>query len=280
MIGKYKIDPVKLSVSVLMVILSLAMLIPLAWMLSASFKVEADVFEYPIRWIPKTWNAVNNYRTVVIENNFLGNYWNSMVQTGGTVLLSMVVGSLAAYGFIRVHFAGRDKLFLFLLTMMMIPPQLTLIPRFMIITKIGLYDTLLSLILMEGFSVYGVFLLRQFMMGIPDSICEAATIDGAGHFTVFARIVFPMLQPALATLAILKTVWTWNDYQGPLVFLRSSDKFTVQLAVQQFALADGLTPIYSLVMTGAVIATVPLIVVFIIFQAQVIEGVAVGAVKG
>ncbi len=275
-----KTDGFKLAMTLLLAVVSVGMLLPLGWMLSASFKVEADVFSYPMKWIPETWNAVENYREVILNNQFFKNYVNSFIVTGSVVVLSLLFSSMCGYAFAKIKFCGSEKIFLFLLTLMMIPPQLTLIPRFMIIQKLHLYDTLLSLILMETFSIYGVFLIRQFMVTIPDSICESAKIDGAGHAVIFTRIVFPMMKPALATLGILKTVWTWNDYQGPLVFLTSKSKFTVQLAVQQFSQADGMTPVYSLVMAGAVIATLPLIVMFIAFQSQVIDGIAVGAVKG
>lgn len=275
-----RIDVARIVTTAVMLVLSAVMLLPLVWMVSASCKVEQDVFVYPIQWIPRQWNAVNNYKTVILENQFFRNYVNSFIQTGGVVVLSLLLGSMCAYAFSKIRFRGSEKMFLFLLALMMIPPQLTLISRFIIVQKIRLYDTLIGLILMEAFSVYGVFLLRQFMITIPDSICESARMDGAGHWAIYSRIILPMVKPALATLAILKTVWTWNDYQGPMVFLASSEKFTVQLAVQQFAQADGMTPVYSLVMTGAVIATIPLIVMFIIFQSKVIEGIAVGAVKG
>lgn len=271
---------VRIIITAAMLVLSAMMLLPLVWMMSASCKVEQDVFAYPIQWVPKHWNAIENYRTVILENQFFKNYINSFIQTGGVVVLSLLMASMCAYAFSKIKFKGSEKLFLGLLALMMIPPQLTLVSRFIIVQKMHLYDTLLVLILMESFSVYGVFLLRQFMISIPDSICESARMDGAGHFAIYSRIMLPMMKPALATLGILKTVWTWNDYQGPMVFLSSSEKFTVQLAVQQFAQADGMTPIYSLVMTGAVIATVPLIIIFIIFQSQVIDGIAVGAVKG
>lgn len=270
----------KVVLTAIMAVLSLFMLLPLFWMISASFKIEADVFAYPIQWIPKTWNIVNNYSTVFLKNRFFLNYINSFIYSGGTVLLSFVLCSMSAYAFSKIKFKGRDGIFLFLISLMMVPAQLTLIPRFMIVQEMGIYDTLLALILMESMSIYGVFLLRQFMFSIPDSICESAKIDGAGHVQVFFLIVFPLLKPALATLGILKAVWSWNDYQGPLVFLNSSNKFTVQLAVQQFAQSDGLSPVYSLIMAGAVISTIPLIIIFMMFQTQVIDGIAVGAVKG
>jgi multiple sugar transport system permease protein len=270
----------KMSITILMTIIAFFMLLPLLWMVSASLKFESDVFVYPIKWIPERWHAIENYRTVIVKNSFLKNYMNSIIHTSGVVILSMIFGSMCAYALTRIVFPGRDIIFKIMLAMLMIPPQLTLIPRFMIVMKLGMYDTLTSLILMESFSIYGVFMLRQFMISIPNSLCESAKIDGAGHMRTYLSIILPLMKPALATLGILKTVWTWNDFQGPLVFLSSKSKFTVQLAVQQFALSDGLTPIYSLIMTGSVLATIPLIIVFIIFQSQVVEGISLGAVKG
>jgi len=271
---------IKIVTTWIMILVSVVMVVPLVWMISASCKVEQDVFAYPIQWIPKRFNFINNYRTVIVENEFFRNYLNSFIITAGVVILVLVFGSMCAYAFAKIEFQGRTFLFMFMLSFMMIPPQLTLIPRFMIVNYMKLYDTLLALILMGSFSVSGVFMIRQFIVSIPDSICESAKVDGASHWTIFLRIVFPMCKPALATQGILSAVWTWNDYQGPLVFLGSKEKFTVQLAVQQFAQSDGLTPIYSLIMAGATIAVLPLIIIFIVFQSQVIDGIAVGAVKG
>jgi multiple sugar transport system permease protein len=268
----------KLLLSIGMALYSLIMLAPFAWMISASFKPEMEVFNYPIEWIPRHWNLVDNYYTVIVRSKFFVNYYNSVLYSAGTVVLCFIVTSMCAYAFSKIRFRFRDQLFLGYLSLMMIPPQLTLVPRFMIIMTAGLYDTLTALILMEAFSIYGVFLLRQFMITIPDSICESAKIDGASHFQTYTRIVFPMIKPALATLGILKFVWSWNDYQNPLIFLKT--KLTIQLGVQQFAANDGLSPIYSLVMAASVLATIPIIIVYIIFQKYVVEGMTVGAVKG
>ena len=160
---------------------------------------------------------------------------------------------------------------------MMIPSQVMIISRFVVMRELKFYNTLHGIIIMTMFSTYGVFLLRQAMMGIPDSLCESAKMDGASHFTIFSRICLPLITPSIATLAVLKFVWTWNDYQTPLIFLNDRSLFTIQLGMKQFATESG--SIYSLVMAAAVSATLPLILIFLLGQRYIIEGIASGAVK-
>ena len=186
--------------------------------------------------------------------------------------------SLASFYFAKFQFPGRRFLFALCLVTMMIPPQVMIVSRFAIMQKAGLYNTHEGIILMLMFSTYGVFLLRQAMMGIPDSLCESAKIDGAGHLTIFFRVVFPLIKPSIATLAVLKFVWTWNDYQTPLIFINSNALYTIQLGMKMFANEMG--SIYSLMMAAAVSSTIPLILAFILGQKYIIDGIASGAVKG
>ena len=199
----------------------------------------------------------------------------------GTVLATffqVFVSALGAYGFSKIKFKGRDALFLAYLATMMIPPQVTIVSQFIITRQLGLYNTHAGLIAMLAFSVYGVFLLRQAMMAVPDSLSESAQIDGAGHLRIFFQIILPMVKPSLATLATLKFVWTWNDYQHPLVFLSNRDLYTIQLGMKQFASESG--SYYALTMAAAVSAIVPLVIVFLLCQRFVVDGIATGAVKG
>ncbi len=274
-----KISIGKWIVTVLFWIVGVSMLMPLVWMISTSMKFEADVFTFPIQWIPTRFNAIENYNTVWGEQyNFAMYYWNSIKVTILTTLAQVVVSAMGAYGFSKIKWKYRDQLFLLYLATMMIPPQVTIVSRFMINKFLGLYDTHLGIILMLSFSVYGVFLLRQAMTAIPESLSESARIDGAGHFTIFARIILPLTKPSLATLAILKFVWTWNDYQTPLVFLNSRELYTIQLGMKQFQTEAG--SYYSLIMAAAVSAIIPLVIFFLMGQRHVIDGIASGAVKG
>ncbi|MDO4296756.1 MAG: carbohydrate ABC transporter permease, partial [bacterium] len=231
-----------------------------------------------IEWIPKTFVGLDNYKVVWGDEYQFGMYyWNSIKITVLSTILQILISALGAYGFTKVRWKWRDKVFLLYLATMMIPPQVMIVSRFVIMTEVGLYNTHAGLILMTMFSTYGVFLLRQAMMGIPNSLCESARIDGAGHFQIFMKIVLPLLTPAMATLAILKFVWTWNDYQMPLIFLSKRALFTLQLGMKLFATESG--SIYSLMMAAAVSAIVPLILVFLLGQRYIIDGIASGAVK-
>ncbi|WP_407272281.1 carbohydrate ABC transporter permease [Radiobacillus sp. PE A8.2] len=269
----------KIIVTILAFFCSLAFLLPFIWMLSTSFKIEAEVFTYPINWIPETWNAISNYKEVWFgDYPFYLYYWNSIKVAILTTLVSCVVSSLAAYGFSKVRFPAGSWLFIIVLATYMVPPQASLVPQFLLFRSLGLFDTHLGLILLGSFSVLGTFMLRQFFIGIHTDLIDAAKIDGAGHWKIFWRIALPIVRPAVATYAILRFIWTWNDYQNPLIFLRTDNLYTIQLAMQKFTTING--EFYSLMMAAAVSAILPLLIVFIIGQKQVIEGIALGGVKG
>jgi multiple sugar transport system permease protein len=269
----------KSIITLIMLAVSLLFLLPFVWMLSTSFKIEADVFTFPIQWIPERWNGLNNYKEVWFgDYPFYIYYWNTIKVTLLTTVVSVVVSALAAYGFSKVKFPIGRFLFIIVLATYMVPPQAILVPQFILFRKIGLFDSHLGLILLGSFSVLGTFMLRQFFMSIPNDLIEAAKIDGAGHWKIFWSIALPIVKPAIATYGILRFIWTWNDYQNPLIFLRTDSLLTIQLAMQKFTTING--EFYSLIMAAAVSAILPLVIVFIIGQKQVIEGIALGGVKG
>lgn len=274
-----KFDIPKIVCTIVLFFVGFTMLTPLLWMISTSFKTENEVFTFPIQWIPETFVGLANYKEVWGEEYNFGMYYlNSIKITVISTVFQILVSALGAYSFTKIKWKYRDKIFLLYLATMMIPPQVMIVSRFAIMQKTGLYNTHLGIILMTMFSTYGVFLLRQAMMGIPDSLCESAKIDGAGHWTIFTKIVLPLVKPSIATLAVLKFVWTWNDYQTPLIFLSKRTLFTIQLGMKMFASESG--NIYSLMMAAAVSATVPLILVFLLGQRYIIDGMTAGAVKG
>lgn len=276
--GKTNINIGKIMLTILFLVIAFSMLVPLIWMFSASFKPEADVFKFPIDWIPKRWNAVENYRAVWGgQYNFGLYYWNSIKVAVSATVLQVFFSALGAYGFSKVKWKGRDALFTLYLATMMIPEQVTIVTRFLITRGLGLTNTHLGLILMLSFSVYGVFLLRQAMLSIPETLSESAQIDGANHWQIFSRIILPMTQPTLATLAILKFTWTWNDYQNPLVFITNPDLYLVQQGMQSFATQSGVY--YSLTMAAAVSSILPLLIIFLLGQKYIISGIGEGAVK-
>lgn len=273
---KFK-DVKKILLTILMFAIGLVFMSPFLWMISASMKPEADVFLYPIQWIPKHWNAIENYKAVW-ATKFSLYYWNSIKVSVLTTALSVLLSAMAAYAFSKIKFRGRNVLFVLVLAIYMIPSQAILVPQFLLFRWMGLFDSHFGLILLGSFSVLGTFMLRQFYMGIHEEFMESARIDGAGHFRIFFSICTPLVRPAIATYAILRFIWTWNDYQNPLIFLRTKDLFTLPLGIRSFADLNG--EFYSLIMAASVSAIVPLLIIFIIGQKQVIEGISTGGVKG
>ncbi|ANE45583.1 sugar ABC transporter ATP-binding protein [Paenibacillus swuensis] len=270
---------VKSITTLIMLAVGIVFLLPFLWMLSASMKMEADVFNYPIEWIPTQWNAWNNYKEVWTgEYPFMTYYLNSIKVSVLTTVTSVLVSCMAAYGFAKVKFKGRDVIFMIVLVTYMIPHPTIIVPQFLVYRYLGLFDTHVGLILLGSFSVLGTFMLRQFFMGIHNEFIESAKIDGAGHTRTFFSIALPLVRPAIATYAILRFIWTWNDYQNPLVFLRSDHLFTIQLGIRKFASESG--DFYSLIMAGSVSAIIVLVVIFILGQKHVIEGISLGGVKG
>lgn len=268
----------RMLVTLFLGVFTATMLFPLLWMISASFKFEMDVFAFPIQWIPPRWNF-NNYVEVWGGNyNFPLYYLNTIKLSVCVTALQLVIASMGAFAFAKINFKGRNVIFALFLATMMIPDQVTIVPKFMLMKELSLLNTHLGLILMMSFSVYGLFLLRQHMISIPDALFEAAKIDGAGYLRIYLQIIIPMSKPALVTLAILRFIWTWNDYQNPLIFLSSKKLYTLQQGMSQFASESG--TYYALLMAAAVCAILPLFIVFVIGQKNIIEGIASGAVKG
>ena len=269
----------RLFYTIILGAIAVTMVLPFLWMVSTSFKIEMEVFDFPVQWIPKTFNP-NNYPTAWSSRfSFPSYYLNSIKVSILTTLLQVTISCLAAYAFAKIKFAHAKKIFIVYLATLMIPAQVTLIPTFIIMRSLKLINTHFGIILISSFSVYGVFLLRQFMATIPNELSEAAFIDGAGHLQIFIRIMVPMVKPAVSTLAMLKFIWTWNDYQNPLVFLSSEKLFTLQLGMRAFSSAEYGNQ-FALMMAAAVMAIFPLMIVFFFFQRYVIEGIAIGAVKG
>lgn len=269
----------KLAVTAIMGLLSIAFLTPLLWMLSAASKVEKDVMSFPIQWIPEHWNLIANFKTVWMGTiPFDLNYYNSLKLAVIETLLTLLFSSMAGFSFAKLQFPFKNQLFVLLLCFFLIPNESTLVPRFIMIRWLHLYDTHWALILMGAFTITLTFLMRQFMLSIHTEFLEAARIDGAGYMRTYWQIVLPMARPIVATVGILKFLWTWNDYQGPLIFLRSPKLFTIPLGIQSFNAEYASS--YAVMMMAAVSAIIPLILLFVVLQRQVINGIAGGGVKG
>ncbi|MFD0588718.1 carbohydrate ABC transporter permease [Paenibacillus sp. GCM10027627] len=270
---------VKLISTVLMGAFSVIFLVPLIWMMSAAFKFEKDVMSFPIQWIPQQWNVIGNFKAVWMENvPFYLFYFNSLKLSIMMTLATMVICSMAAFAFTKLHFKGRGLIFGLLLSFMIIPEQATLVPRFLLMKWLGLYNTHTGLVVMGMFSIYFTFLMRQFMASIHNDFIEAAKIDGAGYFTIFWKIILPLCKPILATVGIIKFIWTWNDYQNPLIFLLDKKLYPITLGIQLFR--DDYADNFAVLMMASLSAIIPLVIVFILLQKHVIKGISLGGVKG
>ncbi len=253
------------------------MIVPFLWMLSASFKLKNEIFSVPIRWIPETFH-LDNYDEVLNKINFPIYFLNTAKITLSITLLQVITCSMAAYAFSKLKWPGRDMVFLLYLGTMMIPWHAIMIPQFVIIQKLGLYDSHLSLILTGAFSVFGVFVLRQNMVSIPDSLCEAAKIDGCSPFGIYTRIIVPLTKNGILTLIVLTFNSVWNDYMGPMIYLDSDSKRTIQLGLATFKRQYDAN--YGAIMAGTVISLIPIVIIYMIAQRYIVDGIAYSGVKG
>lgn len=268
----------KILMTLIMILLSILMILPFLWMLSASFKPNGDVFEFPIRWIPRS-PTFENYLTVWFAKiPFYIYMLNSMKVSVISVLGELLTSSLAGYAFAKIKFKGRNVVFLLYIATLIFPNQMLLVPRFVLYRLWGLYDTHLALILPGVFTAFGTFLLRQFFMSVPDELIEAAKIDGAGYLRTFGQIALPLSKPAISTLLIFSFVGSWNNYENALVFLNSKMLYTIPLGLLQFQ-SDDVTN-YAAIMAASVISLLPIFILFLLLQKNFVEGITMTGIKG
>ncbi|MEG0306125.1 MAG: carbohydrate ABC transporter permease [Oscillospiraceae bacterium] len=262
---------------VLLIIVTITTLIPLVWMLSSSLKTGINVFKLPIEWIPRDpqWK---NYITIWEKIPFGLFTFNTAKLTIIITTIQLLTSSFAAYGFAKCKFKGRDLLFLGYVATIAVPWQVYMLPQYIMMNKMHLVDTHLSLILLQSFTAFGVFLMRQFYQGIPDDLLEAARIDGLNEFGIYFRIVLPLSKPAVATLTIFSFVGAWNDFMGPMIYLNSTELKTVPLGIRMFI--GQYSAEYGLIMAASVVALLPVFILFLAFQRFFVEGVATSGLKG
>lgn len=262
---------------VVLIALALAMLVPFYWMVISSLKLNKDVFSIPMRWWPETMHP-ENYRVIWEKLPLITFFKNTIKLTVITTIIQLCTSCFAAYGFTKCRFVGRDLLFLMYVTTIAVPWQVYMVPQFILVSKMGLNDTHIGLILMQAFSAFGVFLIRQFYISIPDELCEAARIDGMNEYQIWYKIMLPLSKPSLSTLTIFTFVNTWNDFLGPLIYLTTESKKTLQLGLRMFISQFGSE--YGLIMAASVLSLIPVLVVFLSLQKYFVEGVAASGVKG
>jgi ABC-type glycerol-3-phosphate transport system permease component len=260
----------------LLTVTAAATLLPFFWMLSTSFKSGGGLFTYPPTWIPAE-PTLQWYVQLIKEVNFLLHFRNSVLVSVCITVLSLFINSMAGYAFAKHRFRHRDKLFSFLLATMMVPGQLTMIPVFLLLKKLGLLNSYLGLIVPVSANVFGIFLIRQFMMSIPNDLIESARIDGCSEFRIYWSVVLPLCRPVLATLGIFTFMGSWNDFLWPLIVMVREEGYTLPVALANL---NGQHPTdFGLLMAAAVMVVLPVIAVFIAAQKYVIQGIATTGLK-
>ena len=260
-----------------LIVLSCVTLIPFVWMLSSSLKLDREVFEFPIRWIPQTFHW-ENYSLIWTKAPMLMYFKNTAIVAVSVTFIQTLTSSFAAYAFAKLEFRGRDTLFLCYIATIAVPWQAYMIPQFIEFRSIGLYDKLTAIMVLQAFSAFGVFLMRQFYRGIPTELCEAARIDGLSEYGIWLRIMLPLSKAAIATLVIFTFIGTWNDYMGPMIYLTTESVKTVQVGLRRFIQENSSD--YHLIMAASMVSLIPVSVVFLTLQRYFIEGIATSGLKG
>ena len=252
------------------------MLIPLLWTLSTSFKAPGTEFSLPVRWIPETWHP-ENYSEVARLVPLGRWFFNSLVVALACTVGQMLTGSMAGYAFARLRFRGRDTLFLLFLATMMIPPQVTIIPLFIIVRSLGWYDSYPGLIVPGLFGAFSVFIMRQFFLTVPSELEDAARIDGANHWQIYWRVMLPLSGPALATLGTFTFMTFWNAFLYPLIITRREEMRTLPVGLSVFR--ETFTTEWTLLTAGLVMSLIPVIIAFLLGQRYFVRGITMTGLK-
>ena len=257
--------------------LALIFVLPLVQMVLTSFMSSAEINQFPPKLIPTSFH-LEGYRHLFAETKALRWFVNTVIVSGIAVIAHLVLCSMAGYGFARLKFAGRGLAFVLILATVMIPIQLLMIPTYLMFARVGIVDTLAAAFVPWLASAFGIFLMRQFFLGLPVELEEAALIDGCGRWRTFRSIVLPLAKPALTTLAIITLLWSWNDLLWPLVAISDDTKFTLQVGLANF---QGMRRTeWSQLMAGNVLATMPLILAFLFAQKKFIATMTFTGIKG
>ena len=273
------VEPVRVSDVLRVVVLvagALACLVPLVWMFLGSFKTPTELAQRPPTFLPDSW-ALTNYTEALSRFNFLQYLTNSVIVTITATAITLVINAMAAYALAKYNFRGKTFLFILTLATIMIPLQVILIPVYQVVASLGLVNTLWGMIIPAAATPTGVFLIRQYMLSIPDELIEAARVDGSGEFRTFAQIVIPLCTPALAVVAIFSVMWRWSDFLWPLVIAQSESVYTLPVALARFN--SELTVPFNLILAMGVVSTIPVLIIFLIFQRQIATGIANTGIK-
>jgi ABC-type glycerol-3-phosphate transport system permease component len=260
------------------VALAVVFALPFVWMLTTAVKPHDEIFAYPPRWIPSVWK-VGNFAAAWTKAPFARFFFNSVVVTASVAGIQLATASLAAYAFARLRFPSKNVLFLAYLSIIMVPSQVTLIPNFITLKNLGLLNTYGALILPFAATGFGTFLIRQHFLSIPNELFDAATVDGANHLYTLWHVCLPLARPALATFALLTTMWHWNDFFWPLIVTNSVNMRTMPLGLVVFTHSEQGTS-WDLLMAAGIFTALPVVVLFLAAQRYFVQGIARVGIKG
>lgn len=274
---KTRLRPARILLYIILIALAFTMLLPFVWMLSSSLKLNKDVFTFPVQWIPRNprWQNYVDIWTIIPLGRFV---FNTAFLTVVITILQLFTSSFAAYAFAKLEFRGRNILFLAYVGTIAVPWQAYMVPQFIMMRSyFHLNDKLLSMICLQAFSAFGVFLMKQFYEGIPSSLCEASRIDGLSEYQIWWKMMLPLSKPALSTLTIFTFVNTWNDFLGPLIYLTSNKNKTIQIGIRMFI--SQYSSEYGLIMAASVVVLIPVLIVFLSMQKYFVQGIATTGLK-
>lgn len=270
----------RICLYVLLSIIGLMMIGPFVWMLLTSFKTLPEAVAFPPTFLPEEW-TVSNFAEIFNKLSFARYFFNTSIVAFSRTFSQLFIGSMAAFAFAKIKFPGRDPLFLTYISTMMIPAYVVLIPSFLIVRSLGWMDTFIGLIIPPIFSgglVFGIFIMRQFYMTIPDELMDAANIDGCSYGQTYAKIIVPLSKPVFSTFGILTFVWAWNDLLWPLIITSAPEQRVLAVGLALFQGMFGAE--YHLAMAAAVVANIPLVLLFIFGQKHIVEGIALTGMGG
>ncbi len=267
----------KIILYLFLVVTGLITIAPFIWMLSASFMADGHANVYPPRFFPDEITLMQ-YENLFSRLNVARNLFNSLFLSVIVTLISLILNSMAGFAFAKYHFKGKDKLFSLLLSSMIIPSQVTMLPLFLMLKYLGFINTYMAIVIPGLANIFGIFLIRQYAVSIPDSLIEAARMDGATDFRIYRVVVLPLIKPILVTLALFTFMGTWNDFLWPLIALTDNSMYTLPVALANLMGEHTKDP--ELMMAGSVVTIIPILIVFLVLQKSYIKGIMMGSVKG
>ncbi|MEQ2130511.1 carbohydrate ABC transporter permease [Caldanaerobacter subterraneus KAk] len=266
----------KIMIYTLLILVASFFLIPVLWVVLSSVKPPVELYKWPPSLFPKTITIVN-FETAFRKGNFGLYFYNSAVVTIVSTLITLVINTMAGYALAKYRFYGRDFILIAFLATLMIPLEIIMIPIFVVIKSLGMINTLWGIIIPPAATPTGVFLIRQYLLGVPDELIEAARIDGASEWRLFWTIIVPLAKPVISVLAIFSFMWRWNDFLWPLIVISDPKKYTIQLAISNFMGEYNVD--WPSLLAMSVIAMIPVLIVFLNFQKQLVKGIVTTGLK-